>query len=173
MKDCLALLFVILWSLQALSAQNDPGSTVLRENYQNMPFTTFAEQVEERYGIQFFYFAGWVNGLSMKQERTPMSLNEVIEASLQGTPYGYFIHPSAQVVLTNGSSISATLNWRLPGQVDSVQPEVFQAPSLNLQEQLAGFETEWFVIGDPAMPEQKPQVVLSGQVFSQETGKSL
>jgi hypothetical protein len=173
MKSYLALIFVSLWSLQALSAQNDPGSIALQENYQDMPFTNFTQQVEERYGIQFFFFAGWVADLSMKQERTPMSLDEVMEASLEGTPYGYFIHPSAQVILTNGSSISATLNWRLPGQVDSTQTEVFQPPSLNLEEQLAGFETEWFVIGDPALPEQKPQVILSGQVFSQESGKSL
>ena len=173
MKNYLTLLFVTLWFMQTLSAQHDPGSTVLLENYQDMPFTTFAEQVEKRYDIQFFFFAGWVTRLRIKQERTPMPLNEVMEASLQGTPYRYFINPSAQVVLTNGPAISATLNWRLPGQLDSFQSEVAQAPSLNLEEQLAGFETEWFVIGDPAMPEQKPEVVLSGQVFSQESGKPL
>ena len=42
-----------------------------------------------------------------------------------------------------------------------------------IESQFEDFETRWTVIGDPASPEQKPKVTLSGYVFNEETGEPL
>lgn len=155
-------------------AQTAVPPIAIVKNYNDLDFSAFAKQLETEQGIQFYFFPGWATDITIKQIKTPTTLAEILSATFEETSYQYFIHPDGQVILTSGTTIRPELQVVDPSEVIAQSAE---APNTTaaaaIENQLEEFETEWTVIGDPAAPEQKPKVTLSGHVYNTDTGEPL
>lgn len=172
MTRYLFILLILMCLADLLPAQVGPPSFSIQKNYQGMPFTEFVSQVEDELGIRFYFFPGWVVDLTVKQPGNPTTLENLLNATFDGTEYHYFIDPSGQVVLSIGSPIRSEWTFVDPGNTN-LEDSGLGASGPAIESQFEDFETDWVVIGDPAAPEQKPKVTLSGYVYSGETGKPL
>lgn len=174
LKHLLLLGIFIGWGTWLFS-QTAYQNLSITQDYNETNFTAFCQQLEKEHALQFYFFSGWVADLKVKQSATPSTLGEILNTTFADTDYDYFIHPNGQIILTFGDPIQGQIKWVDPADL-ATQNEVFEnTPSTGttLEGQLANFETEWVVIGDPSAPEQKPKVTLSGHVYQEESGAPL
>lgn len=172
-RPFLSLLFMV-WGL-LLAVPATAQNIRIEKDYNGRSFNDFAQEVEADHGVQFYYFPGWTAELKIQQKQVPAELSAILEATLENTDYHYFLRDGRQVILTAGSVIQPELKL-----VDASELAAENAGFSNggdaagaIEQQLEDFETQWIVIGDPASPEQKPKVTLSGQVSNSDTGKPL
>ena len=105
-------LFMLIFGLclsYSVSAQYLAEDLEIRENYHQVPFENFVEQLEANYGVQVFYFPGWVAGMVVKQAQAPSPLSAILNQTLEGSNYRYFSNADRQIVLTLGQTIQPQL----------------------------------------------------------------
>lgn len=170
--------FIFLcWLLIAFSGYGlaqTAGEVVVRKDYDGRSFTDFVRGVEsDDANVTFYFFPGWVADLRIRQTENPATLEDVLDATLESTDYRYFINGQGQVILTLGASIQS--EWQYVDPAESPSPGGAPAISVHtaVERQFEDFATDWAVIGDPAAPEQKPRVRLSGLVYSAEDERPL
>ncbi len=157
-----------------IAQSTDPFHLEIDQDYDGVTFQTFVEDLSKTYDLQFYYFSGWMTDVQVHQQKTPAKLTEILAWTFTGTEYQYFINAQGQVVLTAGSTIRPEINWKTANDVEEVtNTEIAPVVNTSLEKQLEDFETEWFTIGDPAAPEQKPKVKLSGWVRNSDTEEAL
>lgn len=174
MNRAILLFSLIILSATLLSAQTDNNEIAITKNYHGTGFGEFVRVMETEKGIQFYFFSGWTNELTIVQSETPTTLRAILLATLEGSGYRFYINGHRQVVLTIGTGIRPEIQLVDPAELAAAAPENddYTAASA-VEQQLKGFEAEWIIIGDPGAPEQKPRVSLSGYVRSSETEKPL
>ena len=151
-----------------LQAQ-DTKEYIIAENYNDLEFDEFVTTISDKHDVQFYYFSGWIKGISIIQNETPTSLKSILENTFKGSENKFYISPSNQIIITRKAPITSKLN--LVDSIDILAMDKNKDTySINVikrqEEQLAD---PWIVIGDPQAPEQKPEVTLRGYVKIAET----
>ncbi|WP_170110551.1 TonB-dependent receptor [Flavilitoribacter nigricans] len=173
MKRYTLLLGLQLGLLAVLSGQSGDPEYILNKNFNGQAFTTFVTEVEAAHDLQFYYFPGWTSELQVVQNQTPATLSEVLTSTFADTDYHFFIQPNGQVILTQGKTIRPEIQLMDPAEIAARNSAENVAVISAAERQLKDFETEWIIIGDPAAPEQKPRVKLSGFVRNTDTDRPL
>lgn len=173
MKKILLFFSLQFLGLSMILAQPAPQEYTVSGDFNGKAFTELVSALEAQHGLQFYYFPGWTSDLKVVQENTPGTLTAVLDNTLAGTGFRYTIRPGGQVILTQGKTIRSEIRLVEPtdmiSQRESESVDVVSAA----EQQLKDFETDWIVIGDPAAPEQKPRVKLSGHVRNSDTDRPL
>lgn len=157
-----------------LYSQHTAQQITLEKNYDGFAFTDFVKEIEAAHDVRFYYFTGWVTELKVKQEQAPAQMEQILQATFEGTEYQFYFHTDRQIILTLGQAVRPEIQWVEPAVEQEVLAQQAVASSAAaLSEQMEAFETEWIVIGDPAAPEQKPKVTLEGYVYNADTDRPL
>ncbi len=93
--------FLILMQTQAQEA----SGIIIQEDYNRIAFIEFAEAVEDRYDVQIYFFTGWVKDLKIKQNSSPLSLNDILTNTFADTDFSFYLNNQRQVILTYDSEI--------------------------------------------------------------------
>ena len=162
-------------SICCLAGQSiNPSNPEIAQDFDGVAFPSFVEDLSAAHGLQFYFFPGWVADLRVQQRKTPAKLTDILDWTFSETEYRYFINAQGQIVLTSGSAIRSEIKWKTKDTAEEkTDEEISSLVNASLENQLENFETEWFTIGDPAAPEQKPKVKLSGVVSNSDTKEAL
>jgi len=174
MRYLILIILAFFISFIPLHAQVDT-EVIIQEDYNNSEFIEFAGILNERYNVQVYYFTGWVKDIKIKQSETPQSLNAILSNTLLESEVSYYLNDQKQIVLTYGSKIKSEFEMLDSSEFEIEEQELREVytGSDATSQSITDFESEWVVIGDPASPEQKPQVTLSGNVHNLDNGESL
>lgn len=173
MRTVFLFLLMSMCVLTWLGAQSEIQEYPITKDYDGLGFTTFVEELEQQHALQFYYFPGWTSELKIVQPATPTTLSKVLETTFAETDYHYFIGPNGQVILTFGSSIHTEVKQVEPTEINSLDNSESVTVVSAAEGQLKDFETDWIILGDPAAPEQKPRVKVSGYVRNSDTDRPL
>lgn len=168
------LFFFNLFLIFIAQAQTESNNILVQKDYNDWDFGAFVEAVEQEQAIQFYYFSGWVKDLKIKQVEQPSTLEAILKNTLAKTDYQYFIN-NRQVILSLNKTIQPALKWLSfeEAQLMDSNSDISEEEINLLQQQVNEFDTNWIILGNPALPEQKPKVDLSGLVFNKDTDEPL
>lgn len=169
------LFFLNLIITVTVQAQTTANKILIQKDYNNWDFGAFVKAVEQEQDVQLYYFSGWVGDLKIKQAEQPSTLDAILKNTLEETDYQYFINNNRQVILSLNTTIQSELKWISPEEAQLLEGdnEISSREINSLQQQASDFETNWIILGNPAAPEQKPTVTLSGLVFNKDTDEPL
>lgn len=174
MRKYVLLCWMTFFVCSFLIAQNKGAEILIENDYNGLSFPDFVGETEKDYGLQYYYFPGWTTELKIVQQATPATLSEILQTTLEGTDYRYFIRSSGQVILTLRTGIQAEVKLLDLSELTDQSPGNNKTVVASAtRQQMEGFDAEWIIIGDPGAPEQKPRVTLSGYVRNSDTGKPL
>lgn len=174
MKRCTSLLGLLVCLGHLVFGQGQLDVVEIKEDYNGQPFPTFIEALEQEYGMQAYFFPGWVNNLVVQQRQVPASLDSILTHTLSEADCAFYRNSNKQIIITLGRQIQPNVVWRSTIEDPEYLENTYQPTfSSGIEEQLESFEADWVIIGDPNAPEQKPKVTLSGLVSNKETGEPL
>jgi len=170
-------LLLILFSPSHLEGQ-DPDITI-RGNFNDLPFTEFAWEVEQQSGATFFFLEEWVKGIRVTVSGDRVSLRRTLDRILLPAGLSYYLDMHLQVYLTN----QAPLVSRLPdysGTAETLLDSLARAKKDNLtstekryiEGKRAGL-LETLRVGDSEEVFGETNTVLHGKITDVETGEPL
>ena len=136
MTKYLLLLGICLTCLTWLFGQTaNPNQLLIEQDYNGATFPSFIEKMDEAYGLQFFYFSGWVKDLQVRQQKTPAELTEILEWTFSGTEYQYFINSQGQIILTVGATIQPKIKWKtkIDDSIEKTEEEISDLVNSSLE----------------------------------------
>jgi len=98
-------IILLLSALFPISLNGQDGDIFFKGTYQDVPFTDFAEGVEQQTGIQFFFLDNWVQGVRVTASGEEISLRRTLDKTLLPAGIYYQIEASAQVYLSNRKAL--------------------------------------------------------------------
>ena len=96
-------ILLILTFLQNTAGQE--ASPIFSGQFEEVPFSVFAEELEARTGIQFFYLASWVEGLQVTLKGENLPLLPVLDSLLRPRGLSCFLDPWNHLFLTDSISL--------------------------------------------------------------------
>ena len=159
--------FFILMNGQAFS-QIEP--LLIDATYQDTPWTSMVEDLENRYPLKLYYPEEWVSGFTVNVEVTGKPLDEFMGMVFQGTNLHYFI-TGDQVIITKDHAVIS--NWAKETQVQALDIIDPLATSTSPDNPLPQTTIRTYVIGDPVNRFTAGNAAVYGYIREAESGEPL
>ena len=103
--EMVRLFFLSLWMVIGSHGMFGQTNEIqIRENYDGVGFLDFVQQVEESNSIRFYFVPTWVDGIRIRQGKTPIALRELLDSTFQNTELS-FLFLGNQIYLSKGNPI--------------------------------------------------------------------
>jgi hypothetical protein len=164
------LFFLLLSS--TVNSQND--EIIVTNSFENIPVKTFFREMEQKYGMHFFYKPEWIELLTLSHTGKQISLTEYLteELSLHGLSILQTDHRN--VILTKDYPIIyqvQRLYMNKPSDMDSITGSSFMKGEMDGRK--AGEENNLVIVGDPLKKAPGGIAEISGYVREMKTGEPI
>lgn len=167
---CISLLLITSHGF----SQNYESSIKISGSFINVPFQQFAEEIETKYDIRFFFRKEWIEDIKVNISVDSISLPLFLENILKDSELNFYIDENNDVFITDGKP----LNVPIPRQFIEKEKSENNTKKLSVTEQryLSGRkkrapEKKRFGIEREVFPNEK--LYLSGKITDSESGESV
>ena len=171
---------VILICIILLAATDLCGQTAdytFSGDYDQVSFDSFAESLEESYGLSFFYLPEWTSGVTVSAKGEGLSLTNVLLQSLEPHGLTCYMDPGNNVFILPGTIIrlddviAADQVMEISGPETEVSNETMKRKHFGREREEV--RTESVVIGRSTDAGQGSMVKLYGKIWNMESGEAL
>ncbi|MCK4745442.1 MAG: STN domain-containing protein, partial [Bacteroidales bacterium] len=111
----IAIISLLMVMCTMLRLEGQSSQINFSGDFQDVPFTEFAEDVEQQTGISFFFREAWVRGIRVTVSGTDSSLQRTLDRVLLPAGISYYIDEWGQVYLTDQMALVSRLPEYLSG----------------------------------------------------------
>jgi hypothetical protein len=168
------ILFFMLFFITKANAQKKPGLTVSGD-FKNATIRQFAEQIEEKTDVHFFYSANDFDSLRITFEAYNMQIAELLDSVFSNTDFHYFISRHNEVFLTRSVEIHTDLLFSEDSvkiNLTHVNSNVYTDKNPYDPSQHATLENKLFVIGLSSVTNQR-RALVSGYIKDDQSGEPI
>lgn len=101
-------LFLLIFCLFPLIVSAQIGQLEIKADYDSIPFTEFATELEQNEDLHFFFKKTWVDTIVVKQNRIPLTLEQLLNDTFKGSYLNSYFDGS-NIIVTNKYPIHTTL----------------------------------------------------------------
>lgn len=164
-------LFFLFLSI-TLHSQDD--EIIVTDTFKNIPATIFFREIEQKYGMRFFYKPEWIDSINLSNSRPQIHLQELLTEGL--TRYGLSILKTDQrnIIITKDYPVIyqvQRLYMNKTLEQDNLFGSSFMERELNRGE--TGEENNLIIIGDPLKKAPGGNAEISGYVRENKTGEPI
>jgi hypothetical protein len=166
-----SVLFFLLISSTVYSQVNE---IIVTNSYKDIPVAVFFQEMEQKYGVRFFYKSEWIDLITLSHSGKQVSLQEFLSSKLSG--YGL------SVLQINDRSIIITKDYPIINEVqkislnetldqDSIAESTFMEREISKGK--TGEEYDLVVVGDPSKKVPGGTAEISGYIRELKTGEPI
>lgn len=173
MKKILQIIAAIFFSLRMSAGE---GEIYFSGEYNQVPFTIFAADLESKTSARFKYKAEWVEDVYITANGTNLKLSRVLSENFTGKRLYFYIDDDNNVFITKGDSLVTNLPDHSPEdiQIHGIDREdVMTSTELTYKEGRKSGSRQTVVIGRGKNGSVQKTVVVSGKMQDKESGEPL
>jgi hypothetical protein len=164
--------------LLPFNLKGQKGDITFSGNYQDIPFSEFVKNVEQKTGVTFYYLESWVRGIRVTASGDQISLRKTLDKTLLPAGVYYILEDNRCVYLSNSQALVS----RLPdysgnsGNLNAGGMEGTEGLTSTEQRYIDGRKAgmlETLSVGSKAEGEGKNVAVIYGKMTDEETGDPL
>jgi hypothetical protein len=121
--------FLLIFCLFPLVVSAQIGQRQIEADYDSIPFTEFVSKLEQNEDLHFFFRKAWVDTIVVKQNRIPITLEQLLDDSFSGTYLNSFFDGS-NIIVTNNYPIHTTLPEHFFAEKNKPQQERLNIPEV-------------------------------------------
>jgi len=169
------LIFMILLSVTSVCGQTTDYT--FSGAYDQVSFDSFAESLEERSGLSFFFRPEWTSGVTITAKGERLSLAEVLEQNLNPQGLSFYMDGGRNVFILRNSVIRLE-DVVAADQVREISEQETEDSNETMERKYFGSEreevrTESVVIGQSTDAARGSMVQLYGKIREKESGEAL
>ncbi|MBN1180738.1 MAG: TonB-dependent receptor [Bacteroidales bacterium] len=150
----------------------------IEKSYDKRTFLEFVDKIEKEYQLHFFYRDLDLDTFTIKQPRTSMSLNNILEETFANQSVFFYTDSFGNVVISREYKIESSLPVSFQTRTYDIsmdeEPETGEVDFLTIEKQPKnGHKSGMVRIGNPAMRNKGANAMLSGVIREVETGEPI
>jgi len=165
-----ALFFLLLAS--ALYSQDD--EIIFSNTFKNVPVKVFFQEMEEKYGIRFFYKPEWIDSITLSHYGKQIHLQEFLSGALSGYGLSVLQMDQRNIVITKDYPVIFQVQRSYKdglSRPDSLFESSFMDNEMSSGD--AGEENNLLVVGDPLKKAPGGIAEINGYVREIKTGEPI